>query len=779
MHYFHTKIHFPLFSKDSQKPIRRLVLLSLLSLVFFSNNIRAKTINKHQAERAVKGWLKSNSKPFGRILKQHTKKTRTFTDANNTPLFHVVYLKPSGFAIISADDRIEPIIAVAADGDFDPSPGNPLAALVTGDLKKRVAVVKGIDSLPLKKTKKPPDFIPKAKAKWEKLFSIAESSDIFIEAGASAITDIRIDQLIQSKWSQAVTCDVNNCYNYWTPNNYPSGCVATAMAQLMRYYRHPTAAVGTPTFTIYVDDTNDVVPLRGGDGIGGPYHWDDMVLVPGCSTTDTQRQAIGALCYDAGVSVYTEYTSIVSTASTSYTADAFKNTFNYANAVKGRKVDNSELGFVLIDMINPNLDAGYPVLLGIRNDGAAIGHAVVVDGYGYDLATPYHHLNMGWANNDDVWYSLPIINTSNGSYDTVYSCIYNVFAASSGEIISGRVLDETGNPLSGAVVTANQGAYSDNTDSKGIYALAGIPSNATFLITVNKAGYKFDMRFIETGTSIDSQDTAGNRWGIDFIGAPNPSDFDGDRSTNSVDFTVFASYWMNKNCADSNNCDGADLEPDGDVDFDDLSGFFGNWLGWEQPAVLFYSIAAEDGRVWAQWDGQEWQGAGCNSIDTDGRALRLGDFLDSYSLQTVLSFDTSLVPGNWTPVSATLQLMCAEVFGADLFNWAGNECYIDVNSPCIGTTESLSEDGSDWNAVPDANRAAQFLAAPKNESLMVSTEFNTAGLNTLKNADKAQLKVYFTIPNYVTGTTDSLFLYSGETTDIGKKPKLIIKYSVE
>ena len=51
-------------------------------------------------------------------------------------------------------------------------------------------------------------------------------------------------------------------------------------------------------------------------------------------------------------------------------------------------------------IINPNLDAGCPVMLGID----PIGHAVPCDGYGYDLSTLYHHLNYGWSGNFNAWY---------------------------------------------------------------------------------------------------------------------------------------------------------------------------------------------------------------------------------------------------------------------------------------------------------------------------------------------------------------------------------------
>ena len=69
-------------------------------------------------------------------------------------------------------------------------------------------------------------------------------------------------------------------------------------------------------------------------------------------------------------------------------------TFKYANAVKAYNSGNN-IGDGLIEMLNPNLDAKDPVILGIKK--GLSGHAVVCDGYGYNSLTLYHHLNRGWS----------------------------------------------------------------------------------------------------------------------------------------------------------------------------------------------------------------------------------------------------------------------------------------------------------------------------------------------------------------------------------------------
>ena len=184
-------------------------------------------------------------------------------------------------------------------------------------------------------------------------------------------------------------------------------------------------------------------------------------------------------------------------------------------------------------MVNPNLDAQYPVLFAIAGSN---GHVIVGDGYGYDgygedASTMYHHLNMGWSGSDDAWYNLPNIYTSNGAFTTVDQCIYNVYKTGAGEIISGRVTDLAGNPLSGVSVVATAGGQTypamqrdvvAPTTSSGVYAIPKVPSNTTFNVTASKPGYAFTPISVTTGTSVTAtyfdhpSVVTGNKWGNDF-----------------------------------------------------------------------------------------------------------------------------------------------------------------------------------------------------------------------------------------------------------------------
>lgn len=478
--------------------------------------VMAAPTSADDARIAVYNWLGLNSKPMDMQLSREVREVKTFQDDSGAPLYHIVYLNSSGFVVVAGDDLVEPIVAFLPGGTYDPSWTNPLGALVDRDLPARVVSARGIEQNALQKGV---EFTPsgktgEAKRKWDWLKNV-QSLEM---NGLGSISDVRVTPFVQSRWSQSAVFG-SPCYNYYTPNNYVCGCVATAASQLMRYHSHPTGAVGTAGFQIKVNASYITEYLRGGDGAGGPYDWDSMPFVPGYSMTEAQRQAIGALTHDAGAAVNMEYTSGSSGADTMQIADALKDTFQYSNAVKGYYYWSNIPSDNLNGMINPNLDASFPVILGITGDG---GHAIVTDGYGYDSSTLYHHLNMGWSGSDDAWYNLPTIETTYYSFNSVYKCVYNVYVTGTGEIISGRVTDQAGSPIHGATVTAALsagGSYSAVTNSKGIYAISKIPSGSSYTVSATKAGYSFTTQSVSTQTSVDYGIVSGNVWGVNFTGS--------------------------------------------------------------------------------------------------------------------------------------------------------------------------------------------------------------------------------------------------------------------
>ncbi len=284
----------------------------------------AAPVNADSAAAAAKGWLRLDHQPLGQHLSAKVGHTETVQDGAGAALFHVVHLDPAGYVIVSADDTEEPFIAFSAGGRFDSQSGDPMAMLVKRDLRGRMARLHagGQEARHLE-----------AHRKWKGL--LAASPNPPPDSGTNntivLVSQVWVAPLVQTLWSQDL--DISGgyaCYNYFTPDNYPCGCVATCMAQLMYYYQYPAAGVGTKSFPITVNGQKGTGLLMGGDSWGGPYLWTNMPLAPN-NPTAPQAQAVGELCFDAGAAINMDYESGGSSAFTYKAPQALTSTFGYSN----------------------------------------------------------------------------------------------------------------------------------------------------------------------------------------------------------------------------------------------------------------------------------------------------------------------------------------------------------------------------------------------------------------------------------------------------------------
>ncbi len=437
---------------------------------------------------------------------------------SNGATFFTVKMYGSGTVITSGDTELNPVVAfVPGDADLAKiDRTSPLGALLNGDLSAQKEALDRQSVAPL--VERSVMAIAEKSAgnreKWEALLSEDEARHWTLYAleraamigGESGIGDLRVGALVETTWSQS-----GGGEDYFTPNNYVCGCVATAMAQIMRYHKWPKSEVAQFTEMCAVDGR--MMPKT---AIGGRYDWDNMPLRGG--VTRVQKEAVGTLTYDCGVSVGMSWAADGSGASTPNVAGALRGHFGYSSAlaaVNSRGLDVSDAG--LGRLMFACFDAGYPVQLGISDHGRD-GHSVVADGYGFVNGLSYVHINMGWGGVADAWYHLPEIEyratQGGGSYtaDTVHVCVYNIFPEEAGAVLSGRVLDDEGEPLAGAAVAVSRdGVTLANlaTSARGVWAVV-LPAGTYDVAARSAAGNK---EGLETGVVLGTD----NAWGNDIM----------------------------------------------------------------------------------------------------------------------------------------------------------------------------------------------------------------------------------------------------------------------
>ncbi len=248
----------------------------------------AAPVSERDVIQAVTGWLNLDDSPLGASMNAEIADVQMYSD-HDTPLFYAVSFVGGGYVVTSADDMIQPVIAFSRSGVFDNSDQNPLLSLLRGDMQDRVAVVTSFES-----TSAAPGVLSvednaalqhlhQITAQWQLLMNAAIAGEID-SLGIASVSDLRVSPFIQSRWGQSAISGVP-VYNIFTPENYSAGCVATAMAQVMRYHEYPVDGIGVQSNTIEVDSVARTASTRGGDGAGGGYIWSFMPCVTSSSTS--------------------------------------------------------------------------------------------------------------------------------------------------------------------------------------------------------------------------------------------------------------------------------------------------------------------------------------------------------------------------------------------------------------------------------------------------------------------------------------------------------------
>ena len=526
-------------------------LLAMLA----ASTLWAVEVTSEQAKTAVGRWIAIGpDRMESRFKSAEAETTKTFRNAAGRTVYHAVNLKGGGFVVTSGDTRISPIIAFSSTGRFSGDERGPFHALLRNNMGSAMAAVDRLE----KANKSGMEYassnpLAAAMSEWAALLPPkASSGDHGPSMGGSqkaSVSDVRVNKLLKTEWSQdwcyiyngASTCNV---YNYYTPNNYECGCVATAGAQVMMRWKKPSASIAQFSNTCAVDGKS--VTKK---SIAGAFDWDNMFLkwdTSGGPLPDTQIKAVSMLTYNVGVAVKMDWGADGSGAFEKNLVGAFKDVFGYKSAVYmyydldtlNKNVERpSDMEARLADFDNAvyaSLDAKMPVVMGIKdktsNPDITFGHAIVADGYGYTSGKRYTHLNFGWEGMDDAWYYLPndsmLTAEANGlDWSEIECIVFNVHPTAAGDVISGRVLDASGSAVSGADVTlydsGNNAKKTVATDSKGIYsfritAKGSYTVRAAHSATSEQPSTSVSISMLsKDGSFIQGSNMTGNRWGVD------------------------------------------------------------------------------------------------------------------------------------------------------------------------------------------------------------------------------------------------------------------------
>ena len=323
-----------------------------------------------------------------------------------------------GWVIIAANDAVTPILAYSETGHFrtDNMPSN-----IRHWMGKYDQFIKRIETDGVEAAEE-------TKAEWKALRKGVR------KAQAAAV----VGPLIQTQWDQ--DAPYNNLCPGTGSNKAYTGCVATAMAQVMKYWEWPKRGIGSHTYQPVMDIYDDygeyeetIIVYQGNltaDFENTTYDWENMKNSYSGSATTAQKTAVATLMYHCGVATEMMYVGDEYDGSGTHTVNygdeedyscaqnALWRHFGYKKPTSYMRDGYEEHGHTYYNswtttnwtaMVKAELDKQHPILYGGASDGG--GHSFICDGY--DSNNKFH-FNWGWSGSNDGYYTLSNLRPGSG-----------------------------------------------------------------------------------------------------------------------------------------------------------------------------------------------------------------------------------------------------------------------------------------------------------------------------------------------------------------------------
>ena len=374
------------------------ILLSVVLASFFAVGTNAESVSSSDAYNTAQQYLLSK----GKILSRSKTPYRSVRRVKGQPESAYYYVfnadGGNGYVIVSGDDRTPEILGYVENGSFDAEniPDNMKSWLQLYADQIKFLVDNNIT----------------VNKKAQRARALAQS------------TRRSVPELLTTRWNQGRPYNIT-CPNYYLEDDVKessplplksgpaTGCTATAMAQVMNFYKFPekTKAV-IPGYSItYYSKTNGsskTVTQKAiarntridWDNMRDTYNWEDGHVA------NAQDSAVANLMHMCGQAVNMHYGP---SSGANFSAEAYINYFGFDNsAYIGERGDYSIDDW--FNLIYNEIAQGYPVLFSGFSSGG--GHAFVLDGFDGDQL---FHLNWGWGGGSNGWFLVSILNPGDNS----------------------------------------------------------------------------------------------------------------------------------------------------------------------------------------------------------------------------------------------------------------------------------------------------------------------------------------------------------------------------
>ena len=324
------------------------LLVLLLALGY--SPLQAKRITQWQAQQQAYSF-------WGKQMPQKAKaKSRAATTASRSDAYYVFNNDAGGFVIIAGDDAVTPVLGYTSTGSFD------------------------AENLP--------DGLKDLLKSYER--QIAALGDNYVANRTATRAAFTGEKLLKTaEWNQYAP------FNKYTPNNYVTGCVATAGAIVMKHHGYPAKGTGSHSYT-WNGKTLTANFEHDYDWASMPAKYD--------GTNDAAFDGVARLMADLGVAVEMQYAKNGSGAYIGNMISALQTYFGYSKLTHLAYIYDMEAE-AWNAKLRGEIDANRPILYS-ASDASAGGHSFIIDGYKDESFS----VNWGWGGYCNGFYQIGALN---------------------------------------------------------------------------------------------------------------------------------------------------------------------------------------------------------------------------------------------------------------------------------------------------------------------------------------------------------------------------------
>ncbi len=382
----------------------RTLFLSFAILLLAGPTVFAKSVSKEEARKIAYNFFAQNivNKLSNWSLDELNIVDVTTRNADEVPMFYVFSNNGRGFILVSADDVFTPVLGFSYEDNFPEKGKVEQLDYILGDYQKEFEYAKTNNLTAL-------DIVSQKWDTYRQGYSNAKS----VEA-----TDT-LGPLLVSLWNQDYP------YNAYAPadpagpgGHTYAGCVATAMSQIMYFYRWPKTGNGQSSYS------HPVYGILSANYGATSYDWDGMRNEITATNGGNSIPAIAELQYHCGVSVKMDYDPDGSGAVSNEVPVAIRNYFRYSTSANFVQRNSTPWATWETTLIT-ELDQLRPIYYSGRDGSGQNGHAWVCDGYTTSAGTKYFHHNFGWGGSGNGFYIVSAPTGGGLSFTTGHGIVKN------------------------------------------------------------------------------------------------------------------------------------------------------------------------------------------------------------------------------------------------------------------------------------------------------------------------------------------------------------------